>query len=57
MRKDWSMQTVTKSKALGWIYVLCYSTLFGCPRGMGENIHNSWKMKDFGDVIFSFEDS
>lgn len=57
MRKDWSMQTVTKSKDLGLIYTLCYSSLFGCPRGMGENIHNSWKMKDFGDVIFSFEDS
>ena len=57
MRKDWRVQTVRKSDALGLIHVLCYSALFGYPHGMGKNIHNSWKMKDFWDMIFSFEDS
>lgn len=41
MRKEWSVQTLRKSNALGLIYGLCYSSLLGYPRGMGENIHNS----------------
>lgn len=41
MRKEWSVQTLRKSNALGLIYVLCCSSLLGQPHGMGENIHNS----------------
>lgn len=52
MRKEWSVQTLRKSNALGLIYVLCYSSLLGCPHGMGENIHNSWKRKGVLDMIF-----